>query len=293
MKFMNNTKHRLIIIIFLFLQNFFVAQSKYFYYEISTDSSKAYIFGSIHFGRAEWYPFESNIEDAFSRSDLLATEVDMNSINHLSFLSRMFANDTIDLKYKLKPENYKKVFKRLKELGLDESSIKRLRPWFVAFSLQRQEILQGEINAQNGVDLYFTKKANQTSKPIVGLEEVDFQLNLVEKFDCCADEIIENIEEQELTDQKINDIIQAWLNGDDQKINDLLNDVDQTSEQYQNILHEILYKRNESFANSIEALLKDKKQCFIVIGAAHLVGNNSVIEYLKTNNRKYKITRIK
>jgi len=290
---MNCLRNRYILLLIAFLCNFFAAQSKYFFYEVSTDSSKVYIFGSIHFGKAEWYPFESYIEDAFNNSDLLATEVDLNKVNQLSFLSSIFANDTIDLKYKLKPKNYKKALKNLKKLGLDESTIKRLRPWFVAFSLQRQELLQGEINAKDGVDLYFTKKANDKNKPIIGLEEVDFQFSLLEKFDCCADEIIEKVDEQEYTDEKITKITQAWLNGDDKTLDDLLNEIDGASEQYKNILHEILYKRNESFANSIESLLKDKKLCFVVVGAAHLIGKNSVIEYLKSNNRNYKITRIK
>lgn len=289
---MKNTKDKFIVILVFLFGNFFVTQGKFFFYEVSTDSSKAFIFGSIHFGRAEWYPFESYIEDAFLGSDALATEIDLNSVNNLSFLNRMFANDTIDLKYKLKPANYEKVLKNLKKLGLDESSIKRLRPWFVAFSLQRMEILQGEIDAKSGVDLYFTKKANEMNKPIVGLEKIDSQIKLIEKFDCCADEIIEKIDEQNVDNDKINDIIQAWFDGNDQKINDLLNDFEGTSEQYKSILHEILYKRNENFANSIETLLKNKKQYFIVIGAAHLVGNDSVIQYLKSKNRKYKITRI-
>lgn len=280
-----------IILSFLFITSFDL-QSKYFFYEVSTDSSKAYIFGSIHFGKPEWYPFPKYIEDAFDKSDALATEIDLNNLSQASFVNRMLSSDTIDLKYKLKPENYQKALKLISQIGLNESMIQRIRPWFIVFVLQSLEMQKGSINANDGVDLYFTRKANEKNKTIIGIEEIDLQMSLVEKFECCADEIIERLGKDEETEESTTKMINAWLKGDDKSINKLMNEEVDASEQYKSVLHEILYKRNQTMANSIETLLRDKKQFFIVIGAAHLVGKDSVIEYLKKNNRKFKIKRL-
>ncbi len=282
----------LLILFFLFKWDL---QAKYFFYEISTDSSKAYIFGSIHFGKPEWYPFEKYIEDAFANSDVLVTEVDMNSVSQFTFINRMFATDTIDLKYKLKPENYQKLVSKLGKLGLSESMIQRIRPWFIAFSLQRTEMQQGNINSKDGVDLYFNRKANELNKEIIGIEEIDFQLGLLEKFDCCADEIIERLDNNEETEEYLNNLINNWIEGNDQKINELINEIsnkNEASQEYLKVFHEILFRRNESMALSIKKLLKNRKQYFIVIGAAHLVGENSIIKYLEKNKNKYKIKRL-
>lgn len=277
--------------LFFFLLSNSEALSKYFFYEVATDSSKAYIFGSIHFGKAEWYPFESYIEKAFEKSDVIATEIDINKVSQFTFINKMIANDTIDLKYKLKPENYAKVEKSLEKVGLNKTMIQRFRPWFVAFTLQQMELSQGSINSKDGVDIYFTKKANELNKPIISLEEIEFQISLLEKFDDCADEIIEHIGIND-TKTNIDKMTKAWLKGDDKIINELMNKDSDMSERYVNILNEILFKRNISMANSIIELLKEKKTYFIVVGAAHLVGNESIIEHLKKSSKKYKIKRL-
>lgn len=283
---------KLLLIFYFFFVININAHSKYFFYEVSTDSSKAYIFGSIHFGKPEWYPFDQYIEDAFNKSDVLATEIELNNLSQASFINRMFANDTIDLKYKLKPENYQKALNLISKVGLSESMIQRIRPWFIAFVLQSLEMQQGSINPKDGVDLYFTRRANEINKEIIGIEDIDFQMSLIEKFECCADEIIERLGKDKETEESSNKMLDAWLNGDDHIINKLMNEEIDASEQYKSILHEILFKRNETMANFITILLKEKKQYFVVIGAAHLVGKDSVIEYLKKNNRKLKIKRI-
>lgn len=280
-----------LLLLILFVSSSLETKCKYFFYEVSTDSSKAYIFGSIHYGKAEWYPFQKYIEDAFSSCEVLVTEIDMNNISQFSFINRMFATDTIELRYKLKPENYQKVVKLLSDIGMDEGMIQKIRPWFIAFSLQKIELLQGNISSKDGVDLYFTKRANEMNMKTIGIEEIDFQLSLLEKFDCCADEIIENMDKNQESEDNIPKLIDSWIRGDDFEINKMINEVTDASPEYQNVLHEILYKRNETMANSIEKLLENPKKYFVVIGAAHLVGEYSIINYLNKKS-KFKIKRL-
>lgn len=282
-----------VIIIFFWIKS--ETLGKYFFYEVSTDTSKVYIFGSLHFGKSEWYPFEDYIEKAFSTSDALVTEININDLTKLapsSLINRIYAKDTISLKNKLKPKNYDKVLGKLSALGMNETIIQRIRPWFVAFSVQQLEIKQGSLNTKYGVDTYFNKKAKELNMQTFGIEEIDFQLSLIEKFDCCADEIIETLESDNKKKDDANELIQAWLEGDDNEINKLINEISDASKEYQSVLHEILYKRNKSMADSIKGLLANRKQYFIVVGAAHLVGEESIIKYLQKDNKKYKIMRL-
>ncbi len=279
-----------IIIIFFWIKS--ETLGKYFFYEVSTDTSKVYIFGSIHFGKSEWYPFEKYIEKAFSKSDALVTEVDINNLSQFSIMKRIFATDSIDLRYKLKPENYQKVVSKLSAFGMNESMIQRIRPWFIAFTFQQLELKQGKLNSKDGVDIYFTRKANEMNMQTIGIEKIEYQLSLLEKFDCCPDEIIENLGKEEETEDNIDKIIKAWLKGNDKEINKMINEVADASKEYQEVLHEILLQRNKSMASSIEELLANRTQYFIVIGAAHLVGEESIIKYLKKDKKKYKIKRL-
>lgn len=265
--------------------------AKYFFYEVATDSSKAFIFGSIHYGKTDWYPFPEYIEQAFANSDILVTEVDPSQLFQFNLLQRIQSKDNIPLKNKLKPENYKKVVEKLQKIGLSEQLIQNLRPWFVALSLHRAELLQSNLNAENGVDIYFINKAQKSNKQILGLETADYQMSLLEKFDACADEMIERSDSDDSPDENIEELIQAWMDGNDQVINNKMNQEPNMSSTYREIFSEILFTRNENMADKIITLLADKKQYFIVVGAAHLVGERSIIKKLN-DNKNYKIKRL-
>jgi uncharacterized protein YbaP (TraB family) len=47
------------------------------------------------------------------------------------------------------------------------------------------------------------------------------------------------------------------------------------------VYEKLILERNRSLASKIEEFLRKKEICFVVVGAAHLVGNQGIIEILK------------
>jgi uncharacterized protein YbaP (TraB family) len=268
------------------------AKNKYFFWEVSTDSTKVYLFGSIHIGSKDWYPFDKHIEDAFNTSDILATEIDFNTMDDATnALKRGVATDTIPLEKKLKPDNYKFVQSNLLKMGFPQMAIDRLRPWFVAITIQEQVMnSKGKYDALSGVDMYFSRLAFDNEKKTMGLEEMDFQFSLLEKIDEFADEYIESIITEKQDDKSMDTLVTAWQNGDDNTIDEMMNRGYQ-SENLVSLFDDIIYKRNETMAIKISELLTKKEKVFIVVGAGHLVGDKSIIKELNKIG-KYKIKRI-
>ncbi len=279
-------------LMFLLTGSVALAENKYFFWEVSTDSSKVYLFGSIHIGSKDWYPFDKHIESAFHESDILATEIDFKTMkNATNAIKRGVATDTIPLEKKLKPDNYKFVQSNLLKMGFPQMAIDRLRPWFVAITVQEQMMnSKGKYDAFSGVDFYFSKKAEEEEKQTMGLEEMDFQFSLLERIDEFADEFIESIIAENQDDKSMDSLVTAWQNGDDNTIDEMMNKGYQ-SENLLNLFDAIIYKRNETMAKKISELLAKKEKVFIVIGAGHLVGDKSVIKELEKIG-KYKIKRL-
>jgi len=75
------------------------------------------------------------------------------------------------------------------------------------------------------------------------------------------------------------DVIAAWKTGDATKIEPLLLE---TTRKYPEVYKKFLTDRNRVWFPKIEELLTRDKNVFVVVGMAHLVGKDSVVDLLKT-----------
>jgi hypothetical protein len=295
---LNSTLHSITGFILLFASLFLISipesqakENKGFFYKISTDSSTVYLLGSIHFGKAEWYPMSEHIETAFNKSDFLVTEIDIQKIDPMLLINVMTFQDTTTLRWKLKPENYSKVVESFNQMGMTEVITNKMRPWFAAITYQTiKTVYETNLDQQYGVDVYFTEKANQKNLEIKEIETPQSQIELLLEFDNFANEIIETSDIDAENDE-MDKLVDAWERGNDTVINNLINQQDKDYPQMADLMEKILGKRNLNMANSIGNYLKEKKTHFIVIGAGHLVGEKSIIQNLK-NLKKYKIERL-
>ena len=59
---------------------------------------------------------------------------------------------------------------------------------------------------------------------------------------------------------------------------------------YPEVYHDLLVKRNNNWMPHIEKMLTDKPKEFVLVGALHLAGEDSVLTMLK--NKGYTITKL-
>jgi uncharacterized protein YbaP (TraB family) len=76
----------------------------------------------------------------------------------------------------------------------------------------------------------------------------------------------------------IDTLASAWRNGDVASIERLLHE---GFSEWPAIAERLLYERNRNWVAPVEACLSEGARCFVVVGAAHLVGPNSLVQLLR------------
>jgi hypothetical protein len=138
------------------------------------------------------------------------------------------------------------------------------------------------LDPEYGIDKHFLKKAENKEK-IVELESIDYQINLLSGFSDAQQELflVSAFRDLELLKGEINEILKAWNTGDTKTIESFVSKSLQDDPRMLPIYEKLVFERNKSMASKIEGYLKTKEHYFVIVGAAHLVGKDGIIEILK------------
>ncbi|MDU6743253.1 TraB/GumN family protein [Peptoniphilus harei] len=262
--------------------------AKGFFYEIENKKNKVYMLGSIHIGKSSMYPIDQNIINSLKNSDKIFMEIDLTNQEKLKEMQeKMYYKDGGSLKNDLGEELFARVANIFKDFGMTEDQVNKLKPWAIYNSLSVDP--KGEVaTATYGIESYFLALSLLNNLELGELESVDFQSDLLSNFD--KESYISMI--KNLTDEiekngykninaGLNEMLSAWEIGNKDKMISLLSsDGDEASEKFNESL---LSERDKNMAKKIDAMLKEdgENTYFILVGAAHLVPENSVTGILK------------
>jgi uncharacterized protein YbaP (TraB family) len=266
-------------------------------YRVSGQGHTAYLFGTIHVGRPDFFPLEARAEKALADSSVLAMEIDMRdktSLMQAGLKYGMFANgDTLDKH--VSQETLQHLQKTLDTLGLPMLAVSPMKAWMVANEVIVLQLEKQGYHTDLATEMYLLSTADKQHKAVIGLETAEFQLSLF-------DGLTEKQQEQYLNDnlddlqsgeedKKTKELIDAWASADEKAFVDLLAEArkDQT-ESGQFFMRELIDKRNPAMAEKVEKLLKEDKSSFVAVGLLHLVGDNGLPQLLA--KRGYQVTRI-
>lgn len=243
-----------------------------------------YLLGSLHVLTPEYYPLDPVIERAFAESKVLIEEVDMDEANNpmLAFglIGKAMFTDGRTLDQVISPQLYKLVLARAEKAGVPSIALDRMKPWMAAISLIAPALKAAGYNAELGVDKHFFDKAKGKGMEVRGLETVAYQLDRLDQLSPPMQEAMlkSAIADLDTEIANVRTIAQAWSRGDTSTIERLLlAALLQSPELYQSLLVE----RNKNWVPAIERCMKERTPCFVVVGAAHLVGAHSVGNLLR------------
>ena len=261
------------------------SDQKGFLWKIQSKTTTAYILGSIHAYKGELYPLPKKMEDAFDKSDTLAVEANVNEINPESMTTMIngaLYQDKSTLEKHISRETYEMTTKKLQELGLPLEIFQNTKPWFIAMTLTSMELQKLGLSPEYGIDNYFLKKA-ENGKRVVELESIDYQVNLLNGFSDAEQELflVSTLEDLDLLRKDINSILKAWNTGDTKAMESFVFKSLKDDPKMLPIYEKLVFVRNKNIASKIENYLKTKEKYFVVVGAAHLVGKDGIIEILK------------
>jgi uncharacterized protein len=261
------------------------AEEKSLLWKVSKGPSSVYVLGSIHYLRSENYPLKKAILDAFETSKRLVLEIDLNATSGEAaqrvMLEKALFRDGTSLPQNISAETYQLAAERAAQLGIDIGIFNPMKPWFAAMNLIAIKLKTLRLDPRRGVDQYLAGEAKRRGKPTSGLETVEFQIGLLDQLSKKNQEAMlrETVRELDLLDRNIDEIVRAWIEGDEAVLAKLLL---AGMVEFPEIHQKVIVERNRRWAPEIEKLLEQGSGALIVVGAAHLVGPDGVIEMLKT-----------
>lgn len=245
------------------------------------NGATVYLLGSVHLLTPEAGTLPPVVDSAFDRAQTIAFETSIDSVQmrapEMLTLARLAPGST--LRGTLSPAAATKTDSLLHLYGLSLDQVGMFKPWFVSILMTQLAVQKAGYQADYGVDMQLNKRAKTVNKPVVGLESVDFQLHLLDSLSPAVQEhmLLEGKGPKETVAQ-LNALKDAWLVGNAAALDSMLN---RSADMSPEMLESMLVKRNLSWIPKIEEMLKGSSDALVVVGAAHLVGANGVVQLLR------------
>jgi uncharacterized protein YbaP (TraB family) len=265
-------------------QNASPAPGKSSLWKVVSKNSTVYLLGSVHLLKSNAYPLSQAIEQAFHESNRLVLEVNMDSLNspdsQQMVLSKALLPEGKTLDQILSPATVQAVREKVETLGLDIEALKRMKPWFLSLSLVAMKMQQLGYDAQHGVDRHFFDRARKAKKEVLGLETAEFQISLLDSLPAKTQEesLLQTLKELDQFEKEFDQIVRAWAAGEEKQLDRLLLE---SFKEYPDVYAKLINERNQNWLPKIEGYFVSGSKTLIVVGAAHLVGRDGLVQILK------------
>ena len=253
-------------------------------WKVTSKQNTVYLLGAIHLMREDGYPLNKSIESAYHDAQTLVLEINLDEASsneaQLLMISKGLYPAGQTLRESLSPKTFELVKKKTEELGLNIQQMNQLKPWLVTMTLATMQLEQLGYDSKLGIDKHFFDQARADKKEILSLESIEYQVSLLEGMSSSNQEaaLIETIQELDLFKKEFEEIVKAWSHGESRKLDELLLE---SFKDYPELLNQLVLQRNRNWIPRIEEFLKNKGNVLVVVGAAHLIGNQGVIEILR------------
>ena len=256
--------------------------TKPFLWQVDKDGRTNYLLGTIHVGVSP-DEFPTFVWDKFDSAKAFAMEVNQNEIDPAKMMQTLAGGKPLG--NQLTDEEWK-LFTAVMEMP--KQTLAAMSSWqaillFTAKAFEKHMLIK--------MDDLLERKAKGAKKSLHYLESLEAQLKALKQYatvqalkDSLTYMKAENITTVAALRAFSEKLLVAYRAGDDgMDFEKLMGPVSE------NLLEHLLYKRNRNWIPVLEKLFQNGP-AFVAVGAAHLMGKNSVIELLQ--KRGYTIKRV-
>ncbi len=248
----------------------------------------AYLLGSIHIVDSSIFPLHPTIEAAYRAADVVVVEAVIDETAQLAGLMHMGQLAMLppdkDLQALLSPRAWRALQQRLGGgEGLGVELVRGLKPMMVAFMLVGTELSQTLPQATEGIDMHFITQARRDAKPLEELESVAWQLQMIGDIPLPLQaKYLETIlEKPNAVTEEYHALARLWRAGDAEGLAEHITAARREDPGMDAFYEILLDARNPAMAERILAMLRQDREAFVIIGAAHYVGEDGVLELLE------------
>jgi hypothetical protein len=263
------------------------ASAANFLWEVKSVTNRIYLFGTIHAGKKEWYPLPAPVEEAFNDSDILAVEADVTDLKAMEKTApAVMYSPPETLTQHVDPDDYERFRKLLPRYQIPEKQVVQMKPFMAASLLVFSEWARLGYIPSFGIDAYLIAKAKAEAKPVVEIEGVEAQIQLMDSLtDAEHKEVFRGTVkamEMGLTSEQITGMVNAWQAGDPALMLDVARRYNDLVPGARDFEEKFVWSRHEAMLKKIEGYLNDsKKRHFVAVGSLHLAGPRGLVEELR------------
>lgn len=289
---------KIFLSLFLAFASIAVSNAQLLYKISHKDLDKtSYIVGTYHLAPASFVDSIPGARAALDAAEMVCGEVVMSEMeskeNEKKVMEAMMLPDGKSLADILTADEMQRLNDYMdKVMGMNlenpilKSQMGKMTPMAISTQLQLVQYMKltPKFNPLKLIDGYFQKAAKKAGKKIAGLETVDFQINtlyLGTTIERQKEQLLCMVDNSEYYALQMKELSDAYFSQDMQAIWDMTeeklgNSCDSTPEEDL----ALIYDRNAAWAEQIPALISEYSVLFVV-GAAHLPGEQGVLELLR------------
>jgi uncharacterized protein YbaP (TraB family) len=253
----------------------------------------AYLFGSIHIAKKDFYPMSAPVQKAYAQADTIVVEADSSSDTAAQTIASKLTYTAPD---KLENHVSQAVWGTLKAMaGKSVDQFQSYTPAMVAMGLTVEVSMQLGFDPAQGIDLHFIHAAKKDNKTLLELDGVEFQADVLgslndDEGNAMLAATLDSFRKGQVKGQ-FQKMSQAWLKADSAGLEKIFLEAGNKDEGSKKIMNSLMDDRNEGIANKIRDLMQQGKKPFIVLSAGHMAGERSIIAQLKQQGLQVKQIR--
>ena len=149
------------------------------------------------------------------------------------------------------------------------------------------------MKAAPSIDMFFMNSATNSKKEVLELESADFQINLMDsvlgKFQ--NEFVLYTLTDLDSSSEAVDGMFEIWEKGDQQALEDNILEQFKLLPNAEVFIKKFLTERNEKMAGKINDFLQTDKTYFVVVGAAHIIGKDGILDLIG-KSKKYSIKQL-
>ncbi len=245
----------------------------------------SYLYGTIHIIPNDSFFLPPVVIEQLDKSEHLVTEIVLDAQSMMATAMQMILTPPNSLKSLLSEDDYQYLQQFMQDsMPVSIPMYQMIKPIFLAQQISTMYCLREQ---PNSYELYFTNLFKKAEKPISGLETVEEQVAFFNEIPLeeQVHELMETVRSPQTYCSQFQDMFRLYRQ---QRLDQLMQMVDDDPT-LKDRTGNLLYKRNKNWVKPLMEQMKEGK-VFIAVGAAHLPGDQGLIELLKAEG--YTVTAV-
>jgi uncharacterized protein YbaP (TraB family) len=256
-------------------------------WRVAGPKGSVFLFGSFHLLPADVKWRTPAVESALNEAAVVVFETDLTGAQdpQASIAKYGFLPAGQTLHSVLSTSTHAELERTATDLGVPLPALEPLRPWLAALTLGVHFVVNQGFDPGNGVEQQIMMSAKAGGKRLGTLETNESQLRVF--ADLTREQEVElltvTLRQVRETPKMLGDMLAAYRKGDLATLERALN---LGFDDFPVLRKRILKDRHDKWLPQIEKMIADGRTHMIVVGAAHLVGPDSVIAMLRAKGVK-------